>query len=32
MVNGYLGDAPALAASLEAGFTSILGSVGDNER
>lgn len=24
MVNGYLGDAPALAGSLEAGFTSIL--------
>lgn len=32
MVNGYLGDAPALAASLEAGFTSILGSVGDGRR
>lgn len=32
MVNGYLGDAPALAGSLEAGFTSILGSVGDSER
>ncbi len=30
MVNGYLGDAPALATSLEAGFTSILGSVDDS--
>jgi len=32
MVNGYLGDAPALAASLEAGFTSILGAAGDSGR
>ncbi|WP_407361509.1 TetR/AcrR family transcriptional regulator [Microbacterium sp. LBN7] len=32
MVNGYLGDAPALARSLEAGFTAILGPVGDSER
>ncbi|WP_341946708.1 TetR/AcrR family transcriptional regulator [Microbacterium sp. LWH11-1.2] len=32
MVNGYLGDAPALAGSLEAGFTAILGSVGDRGR
>lgn len=30
MVNGYLGDAPALAGSLEAGFASILGSTGDS--
>ncbi|PVE94100.1 TetR/AcrR family transcriptional regulator [Microbacterium sp. TPD7012] len=32
MVNGYLGDAPALAGSLEAGFTAILGSVGGSGR
>ena len=32
MVNGYLGDAPALAVSLEAGFTAILGSVGGSGR